>query len=95
MKAAIFPDVTTSRCIGKASSIEVIGLSNDIFLVTWCVRRSHHLIGKFRLSAAKRNLSGKQHPLDKPIIAPTHSAILVKPYNALDRAIMRLCIALG
>ena len=51
MKATIFPDVTTSRCVCEESSIEVIGLSNVIFLVILRVRRSHHLITRTHPSA--------------------------------------------
>jgi hypothetical protein len=43
MKATVFPDVTTSRCVGRDSSMEVIGLGNVRVVVSFRERRSHHL----------------------------------------------------
>jgi len=89
MNATVFPDVTTSRCVFEESSIELIGFSNGSFFVTAPVRRSHHLIARIRFSATQKSHSKKQHSLDDPVLTPTHTGILVKPYNTLDRAVVR------
>jgi hypothetical protein len=89
MKATMFPDVTTSRCVCEESSIEVIGLSNVNFLVILRVRRSHHLIARVRASATQKNREAGNDSLDNPVFATTHTNILVKPQNTLNCAIVR------
>ena len=87
MKATMFPDVTTSRCVCKESSIEVIGLSNDIFLVTLHVRRSHHLITEIHPSATPKNrereatthLINPSSPPLTPVFSSDHTTLLIVP----------------
>ncbi|KAI9509229.1 hypothetical protein F5148DRAFT_787961 [Russula earlei] len=73
MKLAVFPDVT-SRYVGEESSIEVIGLSENIFLVTWRADASTSSHGS---TYQKKTIRREEHSLDKPVVSRTHADILM------------------
>jgi hypothetical protein len=78
--------------------MEVIGLSNDIFLVTVRVRRSHHLITRKPVPQPRRGKYERKtsnNPLDNPVFSTTHTGILVEPHYALDCTIVRQATALS
>src|SRR6266566_954636 len=89
MKATTFPDVTTSRCVCEESSIEVIGWSNDIFLVTVRVRRSHHLITQNPVPQPRRTTTREiqvithliilSSPPLTPVFSSNHTTLLIVP----------------
>lgn len=45
MNATVLPEVTTKRCVGIDISMDVMGLGKARLVVSFLVRRSHHLIG--------------------------------------------------
>lgn len=92
MKATVFPEVTTRRCVCDDHSIEVIELGKVSVVERVLVRKSHHLI---RRSNAKNGISVtidilfNLDALDFAIFACRHPNVVTNPDHAFYGPVMR------
>lgn len=89
MNETVLPEVTTILLVRGENSIDAIGLGKLRFVVSFRVRRSHHLSPSLSIENAYMIEGLYGILLDLPVLPCRHTCVLPNPDNTLDGAIMR------